>query len=253
MNSVASGTVTLLFTDIEGSTRLLRQLGSRYEPALAEHRSLLRTAFRAQGGERSTRPAMGSSTLSREPAKRCLPPSTANARSPARIGPPRSACGWGCTPASRFAARPATWALTSIVPRGSGRRARRTDPPHPDDPGPRGPASSPDERHPHRPRRPRAKDLPIRSASSRSRVRDSSATSRPSARSTPGPTTFRASSRRSSVASRRSARRSDAGDCAAGHASPGPVAWARPDWRSRSPGSCSTSSPRGCGSSTWGR
>ncbi len=50
MNSVASGTVTLLFTDIEGSTRLLRQLGSRYETALADHRRLLRTAFDARGG-----------------------------------------------------------------------------------------------------------------------------------------------------------------------------------------------------------
>jgi predicted ATPase/class 3 adenylate cyclase len=40
-----SGTVTLLFTDIEGSTRLLQSLGERYAEALAEHRRLLRTAF----------------------------------------------------------------------------------------------------------------------------------------------------------------------------------------------------------------
>ena len=46
-----TGTVTFLFTDIEGSTRLLRQLGSDvYAKALAEHRRLLRDAFAAEGG-----------------------------------------------------------------------------------------------------------------------------------------------------------------------------------------------------------
>ncbi len=45
-----SGTVTLLFTDIEGSTRLLQQLGDSYGPALLEHRRLLREAFQRHGG-----------------------------------------------------------------------------------------------------------------------------------------------------------------------------------------------------------
>ncbi len=46
-----SGTVTLLFTDIEGSTRLLRQLGTDgYAGALADHRRVLRDAFAAEGG-----------------------------------------------------------------------------------------------------------------------------------------------------------------------------------------------------------
>jgi predicted ATPase/class 3 adenylate cyclase len=41
-----SGTVTMLFTDIEGSTRLLQQLGrNRYSEALELHRQLLREAF----------------------------------------------------------------------------------------------------------------------------------------------------------------------------------------------------------------
>jgi predicted ATPase/class 3 adenylate cyclase len=40
-----SGTVTLLFTDIEGSTRLLHELGGRYAEVLAEHRRVLREAF----------------------------------------------------------------------------------------------------------------------------------------------------------------------------------------------------------------
>jgi len=46
-----TGTVTFLFTDIEGSTRLLRELGPEaYGEALAEHRRALREAFTAHGG-----------------------------------------------------------------------------------------------------------------------------------------------------------------------------------------------------------
>jgi len=45
------GTVTFLFTDIEGSTKLLHTLGEEaYAAALAEHRRILRTAFGARGG-----------------------------------------------------------------------------------------------------------------------------------------------------------------------------------------------------------
>ena len=45
-----SGTVTFLFTDIEGSTRLLLELGDRYADVLAEHRHMLRKAFALHGG-----------------------------------------------------------------------------------------------------------------------------------------------------------------------------------------------------------
>ena len=45
MRQLPTGTITLLFTDIEGSTRLLQQLGSRYSEVLSECRSLLRAAF----------------------------------------------------------------------------------------------------------------------------------------------------------------------------------------------------------------
>jgi predicted ATPase len=44
------GTVTFLFTDIEGSTRLLAELGDDYPHALAEHRRVLRDAFARHGG-----------------------------------------------------------------------------------------------------------------------------------------------------------------------------------------------------------
>jgi predicted ATPase/class 3 adenylate cyclase len=45
-----TGTVTFLFTDIEGSTRLLREVGEQYAAILAEQRRLLREAIRAWGG-----------------------------------------------------------------------------------------------------------------------------------------------------------------------------------------------------------
>src|SRR5262245_44204409 len=46
-----TGTVTFLFTDVEGSTRLLRDLGAdAYADALAQHRRLIREACAAHGG-----------------------------------------------------------------------------------------------------------------------------------------------------------------------------------------------------------
>lgn len=45
MRDLPTGTVTLLFTDIEGSTQLLKRLGDGYAQLLTECRSLLRTAF----------------------------------------------------------------------------------------------------------------------------------------------------------------------------------------------------------------
>jgi predicted ATPase len=51
MTELPSGTVTFLFTDIEGSTRLLDELGAEeYGNALAEHRRVLREAFERHGG-----------------------------------------------------------------------------------------------------------------------------------------------------------------------------------------------------------
>ncbi|MGH3033658.1 MAG: ATP-binding protein [Gaiellaceae bacterium] len=50
MSELPRGTVTLLFTDIEGSTRLLERLGDRYAETLADHRRLLRAAFEEGGG-----------------------------------------------------------------------------------------------------------------------------------------------------------------------------------------------------------
>ena len=51
MSSLPRGTVTFLFTDVEGSTRLLKQLGERYGEVLAEHQRVLRAAFEEAGGQ----------------------------------------------------------------------------------------------------------------------------------------------------------------------------------------------------------
>jgi class 3 adenylate cyclase len=43
--NLPGGTVTLLFTDVEGSTRLLRELDTGYTEALDVHRRALRDGF----------------------------------------------------------------------------------------------------------------------------------------------------------------------------------------------------------------
>ena len=50
MPALPAGTVTLLFSDIEGSTALLARLGDRYVEALDVHRSLLRASWEQWGG-----------------------------------------------------------------------------------------------------------------------------------------------------------------------------------------------------------
>ena len=73
-----AGTVTFLFTDVEGSTKLLHELGAEaYAEALAEHRRVIREACAAEAGSRSTRRATPSSSPS--------PPRRARSRRPRRF------------------------------------------------------------------------------------------------------------------------------------------------------------------------
>ena len=51
MTGLPTGTVTFLFTDIEGSTRLLQQLKDAYTDVLRECRRLVRTAVQERGGQ----------------------------------------------------------------------------------------------------------------------------------------------------------------------------------------------------------
>ena len=50
MRDLPIGTVTFVFTDIEGSTRLLHEFGETYTDVLAEHRRMVREAFSRHGG-----------------------------------------------------------------------------------------------------------------------------------------------------------------------------------------------------------
>jgi predicted ATPase/class 3 adenylate cyclase len=50
VNNLPTGTVTFLFTDIEGSTRLATELAERWPPILARHHALMREAISAHEG-----------------------------------------------------------------------------------------------------------------------------------------------------------------------------------------------------------
>jgi class 3 adenylate cyclase len=50
MTTLPSGTVTFVFSDIEGSTALLKRLGERYSELIADHRRIVRESFGRHGG-----------------------------------------------------------------------------------------------------------------------------------------------------------------------------------------------------------
>jgi YVTN family beta-propeller protein len=51
VSAVPTGTVTFLFTDIEGATRLVHELGDDYGAVLEQHHLLVRAAFEKHGGQ----------------------------------------------------------------------------------------------------------------------------------------------------------------------------------------------------------
>ena len=51
MPDLPTGTVTFLFTDVEGSTELVGRLGDAYSAAMADHRRILREAVAASNGQ----------------------------------------------------------------------------------------------------------------------------------------------------------------------------------------------------------
>ena len=121
VDGLPTGTVTFLFTDVEGSTEVLARLGSaEYAELLAEHRRLLREAFADAGGVEVD--TQGDAFFVAFPT--AAGAVYAAAQRPARRWP-RPSCGpgSGSTPASRCSARPATSASTSRARRGSARPA----------------------------------------------------------------------------------------------------------------------------------
>jgi hypothetical protein len=87
------GTVTFLFTDIDGSTRLLHELGESYVEALADHRRVLRSAFARPPLQRPAGLGAGPSKTLTDPVARLinLRPRATIVRALRRFCPPRDA------------------------------------------------------------------------------------------------------------------------------------------------------------------
>jgi predicted ATPase/class 3 adenylate cyclase len=92
-----SGTVTFLFTDVEGSTRLLQEHGAGYADLLAEHRRVLRDAFsRHEGVEVDTQgdaffvafPRAGDAVAAADEARLALAPGPIRVRMGVHTGEP---------------------------------------------------------------------------------------------------------------------------------------------------------------------
>lgn len=66
--------MTLLFTDIEGSTALLHELGAAYADVLAEHRNTLRDVFGRHGGPEVDTPGDAFFHVFRDAADALRPP-----------------------------------------------------------------------------------------------------------------------------------------------------------------------------------
>jgi hypothetical protein len=121
MANLPTGTVTFLFTDIEGSTALLQRLGDhRYAEVLDEHRRLLRAAFaEANGQEVDTQgdAFLVAFTRARDALAAAWRP---NVRSGSTPGPTtrRYACGWGYIPANPSVRLAIMSAWTSTAPPG---------------------------------------------------------------------------------------------------------------------------------------
>ena len=95
--------MTLLFTDIEGSTRLADELGPRWPTVVTDHNALLRDVFARHGGVEVDRQgdaffvvfaqADAGATAAAEGQRALAGHCVAGGESGA-------AAGWGCTPAS---------------------------------------------------------------------------------------------------------------------------------------------------------
>ena len=102
MTNLPSGTVTFLFTDIEGSTALAQQFPAELPALLARHHAILHQAI-----ERTTDMSFKSSAMHSVPhstrrAMRSTPRSTRSAACSTKRGIPlRSKCAWAFTPVLR--------------------------------------------------------------------------------------------------------------------------------------------------------
>src|SRR3954467_4986021 len=125
MGDLPRGTVTFVFTDIEGSTRLLRQLPEHYADVLAEHQPVLRAAFGDGGGARSELRATPRFSLSPADGMQSQPRWQRNEGWPWCAGPKARicGCGWVFIPERLTSESIITSVSTCIVRRGSVRPA----------------------------------------------------------------------------------------------------------------------------------
>src|SRR5690242_9928869 len=120
MVDLPHGTVTFLFTDIEGSTALLRRLGSRYAEALEDHLGILRAAVADHDGHEIDTQGdalFAAFTRATDAVEAAVQAQRASGRTAVRCR-----CGWGCTPASPPPGESASSASASIAPPASALR-----------------------------------------------------------------------------------------------------------------------------------
>src|SRR5437899_8561073 len=99
MSEQTGGTLTFLFSDVEGSTRMLREFGDDYPAVQARQQSVLSATFLDHGGRVATLRATPSSSPSRGHATRFSPPLPRSKRSGPSGGLRDSRFGseWGST------------------------------------------------------------------------------------------------------------------------------------------------------------
>src|SRR6202521_2690606 len=100
MQALPSGTVTFLFTDIEGSTRLIEQHPDSMEEAQARHNALLKSAIDAHRGYVFQVVGDAFCSVFENPGDAASAALEAQ-RAIHGERSARCACGWACTPATR--------------------------------------------------------------------------------------------------------------------------------------------------------
>ena len=117
----AAETLTFLFTDIEGSTALLRRVGEgAYAQVLAGHHAIIRSGLAAHGGREVDTQGDAFFVVFSSPGA-CMAAVLEMQRAlEAHAGRPGSGsgCGWGCIPVRRRGWPPAWWAWMCIAPPG---------------------------------------------------------------------------------------------------------------------------------------
>jgi hypothetical protein len=104
--TLPTGTVSFLFTDIEGSTRLLQELGDRYAAVRDQHAAIVRQAIDEGGGVEVSTEGDSFFAAFGSPVGRSWPRSPPSVAWPATTGQRGSPCGsgWACTPERGFGA-----------------------------------------------------------------------------------------------------------------------------------------------------